>query len=97
MDQQQRVLRTVPYGDLDFSPPATRAQWKEANSRRQGTRWLRSQKDVPHTPILASALVENYFVLFLTLNIWVCVLKFCLVSCVWEVAVVPTAVGVLTA
>lgn len=24
------------------------------------------------SPILASALLENYFVLFLTLNIWVC-------------------------
>lgn len=59
----------VSCGDLDFSPPAMRAQWEEANSRRQATGWLRSQKDVPHPPILVPALLENYFVLFLTLNI----------------------------
>lgn len=62
----------VPYGDLDFSPPAMRAQWKEANSRRQGTRWLRSQKDVPHIPHPSLSIVRDYFVLFLTVNIWVC-------------------------
>lgn len=97
MDQQQRVLRTVPYGDLDFSPPATRAQWKEQTPEDRAHDGSGLRRTCLTSPILASALLENYFVLFLILNIWVCVLKFCLVSGVWEAAVVPTAVGVLAA
>lgn len=74
-----------------------RAQWKEANSRKQGTRWLRSQKDVPHIPHPSLSIVRELFCPVSNLEHLGLCLKFCLVSRVWEAAVVRTAVGILAA